>query len=232
MMVDVFPFVVGVLGSFHCLGMCGVLVFACTLSPAADDAASGKSAYRSSRSLLLQVAFHLGRLTTYGTMGAVASGFFSALQVMSAFNGWVSPATIACGVMLLFLSLTMTRLVPVPGLTDRLLSAPLSAIVSRAPALIRSQSLFKRFILGLLTGLLPCCLSWSMVVTVVPEGNPWRGALTMIVFGLGTVPALVAAALFGVAVSAALRQMVERLAAIAIGAMGIALLIRGFGIIG
>lgn len=224
---------VGLLGSLHCIGMCGVLVFACTLSTPNGGSPEEPPSIHTLRfsPWVLQVVFHLGRLLTYGIMGAVTSGFFSAIQLIRAVNRWMPHVTVVCGLAMVFLAATMMRWVPLPSLTDRLLSAPLGAVVSRAPALIRTPNPGNRFLLGLLTGLLPCCLSWSMVVTVVPEADPLKGFVTMILFGLGTVPALMAAALFGIGISTVARRAIESLAALAVGGIGITLVLRGFGII-
>jgi hypothetical protein len=233
-MMDLFPFVVGMLGSFHCLGMCGALVFACSLPPGAGSVEPGCNAARHSFSslLVLQVVFHLGRLTTYALAGALTAAFFNALPLVAIFSEWYTSVTIACGALLVIFALVMGRFLPVPGMADRMLSVPLSAMVSWAPSLIRSPMLSRRYVLGVLTGLLPCCLSWSMVVTVAPAGDVFQGVATMLWFGLGTVPALLAAALFGFAVSVKARQAIEKLAALAVGGMGIALVLRGFGLLG
>jgi uncharacterized protein len=232
--LDFFPFVVGFLGSLHCLGMCGVLVFAASVPCRAGgtDHGHGRRRKQSLSLLLPHVMFHLGRLTTYAAAGAIAAGFFNALQLIAVFDNSHSCLTIGCGILLIVFALVMLKLIPIPAMTDRLISAPLSAIVSWAPSLLRSSAPGSKYFLGLLTGLLPCCLSWSMVVTVASTHDPLIGFVTMLCFGLGTVPALIAAALFGIAVSATVRQAGEKLAALTVGAMGIFLVLRGVGILG
>lgn len=232
--IDFFPFVVGALGSLHCLGMCGVLVFACSLpcNAGCTKQDHGQRRRLSPSLLMPHVLFHLGRLTTYATAGAIAAGFFNALQLTAVFHHVYSGLTIGCGFLLVFVALAMLGLIPIPSMSERLISAPLSAIISRAPSLIRSPAPGKKFTLGLLTGLLPCCLSWSMVVTVASTHDPLGSFVTMLWFGLGTVPALLAAALFGVAVSVKVREAGQKLAALSVCAMGMTLVLRGVGILG
>ncbi|MHC1743611.1 MAG: sulfite exporter TauE/SafE family protein [Syntrophobacteraceae bacterium] len=230
---DFFPFVVGMLGSVHCLGMCGMLVLASSLPKARCRLERGNLFERSEliSILKLQVLFHLGRLATYAVAGAVAAGFFTALRLTRVFQDAYAPATIIGGILLMVSALAMAGLLPFPDLADRLLTTPLSAILSRAPSLIQSPKPGAKFLLGLLTGLLPCCLSWAMVVTAASTLDPIKGFWTMLCFGLGTVPALLAAALFGLVLSVRARLAGERLSALVIGCMGIALIFRGFGIL-
>ena len=230
---DLFPLVVGLLGSLHCLGMCGMLVLACSLPkhglPSAPRSFSRRGVILST--LLLQVMFHSGRLITYAVAGAVAATFIGAFRLTQVFQDAYAPATIGCGVVLIVLALAMAGLVPIPDLTDRIVSGALTAIVSWAPSLIQSPQPVAKLVLGLLTGLLPCCLSWAMLVTAASTQDPLKAFWTMLLFGLGTVPALTAAALFGLALPAKARQAGERLSALIVCGMGIALMLRGFGII-
>lgn len=231
---DLFPLVVGFIGSLHCLGMCGVLVFACTVDCGAD-CERGSRARRptfSTRLLLPHLLFHLGRLTTYATAGAIAAGFTTGLQMTAIFQVSYSRLTLVCGILLLVLALAMARMIPIPGIADRAIAASASVVVSWAPSLIRSPAPGKKFLLGLLTGMLPCCLSWSMVVTAAATHGPLEGFWAMLWFGIGTTPALLAAALFGVAVSSRVREAGEKLAALSLGVMGITLILRGVGILG
>lgn len=231
---DIFPFVVGLLGSLHCLGMCGMLVLACSLPRPGlpTDGRRERGGTGQVRSaLLLQVLFHSGRLTTYVVAGAIAAGSLSAFGLSRTFQDAYAPAAIACGALLLVFALAMAGLFPIPDLTDRIVARPLGAILSRAPTLIQSPRPMARFILGLLTGLLPCCLSWAMVATAASTQAPLKAAWTMLCFGLGTVPALAGAALFGFALPGKARLVGERLSALVVGGMGLVLLLRGFGIL-
>ena len=72
------PFLIGLFGSLHCLGMCGPLVMAYSLhikNP--ETQAAGLSPSPWGKGFLHHLAYHLGRLTTYGILGALAAGSFS-----------------------------------------------------------------------------------------------------------------------------------------------------------
>ncbi len=121
--------------------------------------------------------WHAGRLATYAALGALAGALGGGVPGPA----WV-PAALAVPLLLWF-SASLAGLVPagparVPGL------ARLGA------ALARRDGSGWRFLLGLATGLLPCGMVYAALALAVAAGSAAGGAATMIVFGLGTVPAL------------------------------------------
>jgi sulfite exporter TauE/SafE len=95
------------------------------------------------------------------------------------------------------------------------------------PPLFQSRRLISKFALGLATGFLPCMLSWAMVVKAATTQHPLPGFLTMVFFGLGTVPALFLTGLSASLLSMRTRFLGERVAAASIIAMGLILIIKG-----
>ena len=81
--------------------------------------------------------------------------------------------------------------------------------------------------LGLSTGFLPCLLSWAMVVKAATTQNLLEGFLTMVSFGLGTVPALFLVGLSASLLSFKIRFFGERVAAVSVIAMGLILIFKG-----
>jgi hypothetical protein len=78
--------------------------------------------------------------------------------------------------------------------------------------------------LGLATGLLPCCLSGSMVITAAAAPTPLQGSLVMVVFGIGTIPALFLAGLSAATLVRLYRRLGEKLPGLILVAMGIYLI--------
>ncbi len=153
----------GLLGSPHCVGMCGG--FAASAVSAGSRGAA--------------VAWNLGRLTTYVVLGAV-SGTLGGLQA-----GPVGGVVAA--LLLVWFSARLAGVVP--GLQvhfPRLVAAGASAA--------RRTGIAGRFVLGVITGLLPCGLLWSALAVAVAGGSPAVGALAMAAFWVGTVPLLAGAA--------------------------------------
>jgi sulfite exporter TauE/SafE len=154
----------GLLGSLHCVGMCGGFATSCA------------------RARLGLPAWHLGRILTYGLLGALA-GLAGRLLPGPA---WL-PGALAT-VLLLWFALALAGLAPEPRLHPPGLRQAGARAAQRPSA--AAQALF-----GVVNGFLPCGLVYSALTVPVALGDPLRGALTMLAFGLGTVPALSLAAL-------------------------------------
>jgi uncharacterized protein len=210
-------FVAGSVGStMHCVPMCGGFV----LGQVADGMARLPAARlcewrRVSRGALLP--YHLGRLTTYAGLGALAGTATGALP-------WLGLASAA---LLLGAVLFLAHVVRVlPGL-DRAPAGWTGAIARLA----RRTS--GGYPLGLVLGFLPCGLLYAALASSAAGGNPLLGALGMMAFGLGTMPALVAVGIAGQAAGRRWQRGVAT-AAPAVMLLNAALLavlaLRGFGV--
>ncbi len=152
-------FLAGLVGSPHCVGMCGGFAAACA---------------RPARGAAL---WHAGRLATYAALGALAGAFGASLPGPA----WL-PAALAVPLRLWF-SASLAGLVPAgPASVPRL--ARLGA------ALARRDGAGWRLLLGLATGLLPCGMVYAALSMAVAAGSPAGGALALVAFGIGTMPAL------------------------------------------
>lgn len=154
-------FLAGLVGSPHCLGMCGPFVLACGRSPAGAG------------------AYHVGRLTTYATLGALAGAFGDVLPGPS----WI-PAVISLLVVAWFAA-ALAGLVAEPRF-----AIPGSERAMKWAA--GRKGVASRYVLGAANGLLPCGLVYAALGIPLASGNALVGAVAMALFGLGTVPALAA----------------------------------------
>ena len=150
----------GLVGSPHCMGMCGSFALAC---------GGGRRG----------VAWHAGRLTTYAGLGALAGAIGGLLPG----PGWVAP-TVSTALLVWFAG-ALAGLVPEPALR-------IPGVSSLAGRAARSPGAVPGYLLGLSTGLLPCGLVYAALAIPVASGSALVGALSMVAFGLGTVPALAA----------------------------------------
>ncbi|WP_284155303.1 sulfite exporter TauE/SafE family protein [Sulfuricystis multivorans] len=204
-------FIVGLLGGGHCAGMCGGIVGALSLQAPKQGAAA----------LAVQLAYNLGRITSYVFAGLIAGWLGQqAGNLLLLQNGlylFASLMLIAMGLYLL-------------GLTQLL--APLER--GGQTLWRRIQPLTKRFLpvrgiaqalpLGLLWGWLPCGLVYSALTTALASGTATRGALSMLAFGLGTLPNLLLA---GLLLARFTRFAQARVVRVVSG-----LLVLGYGIMG
>ena len=221
-----FAVVVGFLGSAHCLGMCGPIVVACSLRTGSAPGSETIPPRRPGlRLLLLQSAFHLGRLTTYAFLGGMAALFTRIAEGVLTSAHTQSALTTIYGLMLIFLGLALMRLIPVPASCAALFSNPLLGVFQKIPALASTHNAGSMLLLGLATGLLPCCLSWSMIITAASAQTPLHGSLMMVAFGAGTVPALFMAGLSAAGLVRLYRRLGERLPGLILIGMGLYLVL-------
>jgi len=209
-------FLIGLAGGTHCLAMCGGIVAALTV--AAPGAAP---AWR------LKLAYNLGRVSGYGLAGAIVGGIGSLGLLLDDALPVQMGLYVAANLMLLALALYLA------GFTAVL--APLERVGQKLWA--RMQPLTRRYLpaqrvaqalpLGLLWGFLPCGMVYSALALALLTGSAWRGAMLMLVFGLGTLPNLLAASWLLARFSRLLRGRPLRLASgLIIGAFAVAGLVN------
>lgn len=186
MATDVLPLMIAVLsasllGSMHCAGMCGAFL-AVAIGPGERPASP----------VMLQSAYHGGRLVTYTLLGAVAGGIGSAVDLAGEAAGLARSAAIMAGAMMIwFGTVTLLRTLgfrvphmPLPSWLQRFVARGHRKVISWPP-------LGRALSIGLLTTLLPCGWLYAFAVTAAGTGDPGLGALTMATFWIGTLPVLV-----------------------------------------
>jgi sulfite exporter TauE/SafE len=228
MVFDFFtPFLIGVVGSLHCLGMCGPLVMAYSLHirPMGEGGALPLSALWA-RGLTHHAAFHSGRILTYGFLGALAAGLAQLTDLSRFFSGFRNGMTLAGGILMVLFGLALLKVIPF-SLLSLPSFGPDSFWGKIFPILFQSRRRISRFALGLATGFLPCMLSWAMVVKAATTQNALLGFLTMAFFGLGTVPTLFLTGFSASFLSLKLRFIGERIAAVSVMVMGFILILKG-----
>ena len=170
----------GFFGSPHCLGMCGGLVTAFGLSM--------KDVSPTKRRALV-ATYHIGRLTSYATLGFIAG--LIGITVLEPLIRGNSMPRILLGVVLVFVGVTMLG---APFLTKlERFGMRFWQYLSPLRQKVFPLNTFPRALTaGLLWGFLPCGLVYGALLIAVVAHNPLSGAALMLVFGLGTVPMLVA----------------------------------------
>ena len=222
------PLIIGFVGSLHCLGMCGPLVMAYSLhvgKPRAPNAPEATSLWQNG--LAHHLFFHLGRVFTYGLLGALASALAHLTGFSDFFWDLRSSLTMGGGILMVLLGLVLLGILPLPFSTTGLSAAPGSFIARRVSSLLRSQRPASKVALGFFTGFLPCMLSWAMIIKAATMQTPVGGFVTMLAFGLGTVPALFLTGLSASLLSLRVRFLGERAAAVAVIVMGLILVYKG-----
>jgi uncharacterized protein len=221
------PFVVGLAGSLHCFGMCGPLIIAYSLQVSGSRRGEkGKVPSAWLQWLPHHLAFHFGRLLTYGMLGALAAGVAQVAYRPEFLSAMREVVTLAGGFIMVCFGLALLKVLRVPSL-GVLSEKKWSPLTNWVPRLIRCDSLASRLCLGLAVGFLPCMLSGAMIVKAATNERFIDGFLTMAAFGLGTVPVLLFTGFSASVLSIRVRIIGDRVAALSVLAMGILLVLKG-----
>jgi len=209
----------GLLAGFsHCVGMCGPLVSTFVMHR------------RQQRTEVTSplLTFQFGRLTAYMLLGLLAGAFGSVVRIAVVAQQWQGAMSIVIGLIMLGAGLNLLGWWPAHF---QILPVRLRY---RVNAWIRSslhrQHPLANFALGLSNALLPCAPVYTLLLLAATTGGPLRGALTMFIFGLGTLPAMVGVGLFAAQVSLRLRSQLYRVAALLIVVVGLQLTLRGLAL--
>jgi len=220
-------FVTGLISSFgHCLGMCGGIV-------AIYSARQAQITNDTSTSLLSRVIsflpLHLGRITTYTFFGAVIGLAGSLLDQAGGMMGWQGLFSVLVGIAMLLVSLSLLGVLP-PIEAALLTMTNGNSPMARMRGLFGKRSFLSTLTLGVLWGFLPCGLVFAMLVMAAGAQSMIGGALTMLVFGLGTVPTLVG---FGIAanlIGPKLRGGLQSFAAVLLMLFAVQTVLRGLAV--
>lgn len=206
-------FTMGFLGSLHCLGMCGPIALALPLNR--------HSALTASWGILL---YTVGRILTYVALGTVLAftgqsiGWFIHSQYVSLALG---------GFLLLGFGLYYLKPLWFYSLPSNKL---LGSLKKKMGALFRTTSQKNLFIIGLLNGLLPCGLLYLALAGALTVGQWWQGGVFMASFGVGTAPALFAAAFAPQLLKKKLQINYNKVVPIAGLTLALLLLLRGMNL--
>jgi uncharacterized protein len=210
---------IALLGSFgHCLGMCGGIVLAYSVTKIDKGWSRGKQAWA-------HLLYSLGRTLTYTVLGVM----FGYLGGVSTFSNRASGVLlIIAGLAMIITGLSLVGWIrlPVPGGGNL---AESKWFGRQFRALLGHRSLYTLFILGMLNGLLPCGFVYFFAITAASTASPISGGLVMLIFGLCTIPALFGLGFFvGLSQRTRARTLLVRLAAVAVIIYGCYTLYSGY----
>ena len=207
-------FVFGLLGSFHCIGMCGPIAFLLPLN-------------RSNRSkrLFQILSYHIGRLFTYGLLGFVFGLLGKSLNLF----GIQQQLSIIIGV-----SMIGVILIPSKTFNRYNFLKPLYLLVAKVKDLLgvflKKKNSKTFFVLGILNGFLPCGLVYMAVFGAMASGGATFGALYLVLFGLGTIPLMTLAIYMGNFLKGKAKQTILKLIPVFVIIIGLLFVLRGMGL--
>ncbi|MCW5907153.1 MAG: sulfite exporter TauE/SafE family protein [Chitinophagales bacterium] len=204
----------GFLGSFHCVGMCGPIALALPLG-------------RENRwkQIAGALVYNLGRIFTYGIFGLI----FGLLGKGFVLGGYQQALSIILGIIILLGLLLPTKVTSVFGLT-KVIQPLVQEVKSLLSGLFRQKSFGTLFLIGLLNGLLPCGLVYLGVAGAIATGDVVKGSLFMMMFGAGTIPAMLLVGLAANIISLRWRNNIRKVVPAFIAIMAVVLILRGMNL--
>lgn len=207
-------FLFGLLGSFHCIGMCGPIAFMLPVDR-----------QNKARGVWQTALYHIGRLLTYSLIGVLFGLIGSSFQLFGLQQG----LSIAMGVLML-----LVVVIPVRVFNKYNFSKPIFKWVGKVKSALGKELKQKKsdtfLTIGFLNGLLPCGLVYMAVFGAIASGNALSGGVYMLFFGLGTVPMMSIAVFLGNFLKGNAKQRIQRLIPIFVAVVAILFILRGLGL--
>lgn len=204
-------FMTGLLGSGHCLGMCGGLVSAFFMRLKA-------------RGIWPYLAYHGARLGVYAAVGLIAAGLGAVLVQTGSFGKWQGVLQIVAGLVVILLGLDLLGVSP---LRNSVGFAPLAWLRRQFGLATEKGPLLGAAIGGAINGLMPCSMTMAMAVKATTAPSILEGGLLMLAFGAGTLPAMLSASVLFGKLGPKVRGWLLKGAALFVIALGVSTLWQG-----
>ena len=207
-------FILGLLGSFHCVGMCGPIAFMLPV----DRTNQLKK--------VSQIAiYHLGRLLAYCLIGLVFGLIGKSLFIF----GYQQQLSIIIGILMI-----LVVLIPQKTFNKYNFSKPIYKLISKVKSALGSalkkKTMDTFLTIGFLNGFLPCGLVYMALFAAMAGGNAASGSLYMAIFGLGTIPLMTTAIYFSHFLKGTARQRIQKAIPLFVVIIGALFIIRGLGL--
>jgi len=207
-------FLVGVMGSVHCAGMCGPIALALPTG--------GKTGWPL---LAGRLTYNIGRIVTYALLGLVVGAIGRGIALL----GYQQALSIALGAFLILTSLATAaarRFLPRISGADAVQRRVTYALGS----LFQRRSSSSLFLVGVLNGFLPCGFVVAALAGASTTGSEAGGAMFMSGFGAGTVPIMLGLSMAGYKLPNTFRAKLVALLPWFGVVLGVLLIVRGLGL--
>ncbi|WP_312105791.1 sulfite exporter TauE/SafE family protein [Lachnoclostridium sp.] len=212
-------FIIGLLTSVHCVAMCGGI----NLSQCIPQAAKQRGQDGRLTSLRPSFLYNLGRVISYTVIGGIVGALGSVISFSGSFKGIVQ---IVAGVLMVIMGLNMLNIFP----WLRKLNPHMPKIFARK--LNKEKNSNSPFYVGLLNGLMPCGPLQAMQLYALSTGDPLKGALSMLLFSLGTVPLMFGLGVLSSVLSQKFTKKVMSVGAVLVVVLGFSMFQSGLSLSG
>ena len=206
--------ILGLLGSFHCIGMCGPIAFVLPV----DRTHKYKRAFQT-------MLYHIGRLLAYSGIGLL----FGLLGKGLYLAGFQQRLSILLGIIMILLVL-----IPMHIFNKYNFSKPIYRTIGKVKTTLglylRQKSNKSIFLIGFFNGLLPCGMVYMALVGAMATTQYYSGAFYMFLFGLGTIPMMTIAIYAKNIFSLNIRAKIQKAIPVFVIVIGLLFILRGMGL--
>jgi len=207
-------FILGLLGSLHCVGMCGPIALALPY----------RTKSNSERSIGI-LFYNFGRVITYAFIGALFGSIGWGLNI-AGFQQWISLIT---GIIILLIA--VFSYFGIGKIGSSLSNAVFPSWMRRALGTMMKSNRFEMLgLIGILNGFLPCGLVYIAAGAAISGGNWQQGSLIMMAFGLGTIPAMFSLPFLGQFAGPNFRNGIRKVLPMLMIVMGGLFILRGLNL--
>ncbi len=207
-------FTIGLVGSLHCVGMCGPIALALPLG---------------NRSIFSRIinglSYNAGRIITYALLG-VFFGFFGECLMVATTQQTISIVMGSLFVLSVFIPKKYINNLNPSGYFGK----SIHTLKTNLGKIIQSPTFTSKLMVGVLNGLLPCGLVYAAIGGSIATGNLINGALFMVWFGLGTLPLMFSIYFLSNSISLTLRNNIKKLVAVFLILLGSLFILRGLNL--
>jgi hypothetical protein len=204
----------GLLGSFHCIGMCGPIAFMLPVDK-----------QNNTKRFLQIFMYHFGRILTYGFLGLL----FGLLGKGFYFFGFQQNLSIIIGVIMILVIILPSKFVNKFSATKPIYKL-LSGVKNRLGKELKKKRTDTFFTIGFLNGFLPCGLVYMAIFGSIAAGNALDGSIYMMLFGLGTIPLMTLFVYIGNFATGLVRKRIQQFIPVAVVIVGVLFILRGLGL--
>lgn len=207
-------FILGLLGSLHCVGMCGPIAFMLPVDRSHSIKKIGQISI-----------YHVGRLLSYGLLGLIFGLVGKGLYLF----GLQQQLSILIGALMIIIVI-----LPYKTFNKYNLSRPLYKLISNVKSglgkAMKRKTADTFLTIGFLNGFLPCGLVYMAVFGSLATANAYAGSLYMILFGLGTIPLMTSAIYLGKFINSKVKQRIQKAVPVFVIIIGALFILRGLGL--
>jgi sulfite exporter TauE/SafE len=207
-------FFIGLVGSLHCIGMCGPIAIALPVP------SSSNLSFLTGR-----ILYNLGRVVTYSFLGVLLGLIGSKI----ALAGAQQVVSVILGVIVI-VAVILPQKYKNYFAQHPIIQKFAQPLKNNIGVLFKKGTFSAMFLIGILNGFLPCGLVYVALAGAIASGDAISGAAVMILFGLGTVPSMFAASVFGKFINIGIRTKIRKAVPVLAILLGVIFILRGLNL--